>query len=586
MSSAISHPSSAVMFCDYAAMSDGQVLERFVSERDEEAFAILVKRHGPMVLGVCRRILNNGHDAEDAFQAAFLVLARKGSSIVPRQMVGNWLYGVAYRTATKAKSLAGIRRARERQVWALRNEISPNDSMSAEVQLLLDQELARLPDAYRAAIVSCDLQGRTRAETARELGLPEGTISSRLARGRTMLAERLASRGVVVSVGVLALILSAQSAAVAVPASLATSTMKAISTIAAEKTLSATALSTGAFGLAQSVLKAMLIKKLKIGIAILMMVLVLATATSAMRNNSHSPPLLEQQQQQAIERRFTSSPQYLSTPPNAFGISEEAMFANAAEETPAFEAYTETIPRRPEKFDMVPIKGGKFLMAPIEKGGQPREVEVKSFWMGKTEITWEVYDIFAVGLDQTEAEKKKDDALVDKAARARPSHPYGAPDYNFGHAGYPALCMTYKSADRFCQWLSQKTGRKYRLPTEAEFEYAARAGASLEPINIEALKKMAWFKENSEESTHPVGKLVPNAWGLYDMLGNTAEWCTGMDGKPVTRGGSWRTRTRLMTYALRELQQEDWNIDPQDPKSTWWLSGGKFVGFRVVRDAE
>jgi formylglycine-generating enzyme required for sulfatase activity len=234
---------------------------------------------------------------------------------------------------------------------------------------------------------------------------------------------------------------------------------------------------------------------------------------------------------------------------------------------------------------MVAIKGGKFTPA-----GSDKEVEVKNYYIGKTEMTWEVLDIFAFSLDLSEAEKAKDDEWnnVDKTKRARPSKPYGAPDHGFGHQGFAALSMTYKSADKFCAWLSQKTGHKYRLPTEAEWEYAARAGGPAGPIDPAALQKIAWTKDEADDMMHPVGLKAPNAWGLLDILGNGCEWCVGNDGQPCARGGSWSTPVKKLAtagYGIREVQNEKWNsTDPQDPKSSWWLSDGKFVTFRVVRD--
>ena len=160
------------------------------ASKDEAAFEALVRRHGPMVLGVCRRVLRNHHDAEDAFQATFLVLVRKAASIVPREMVANWLYGVAYRTALKARSMIARQRVRERQVTEMPEpEAAEPDDCWRDLQPLLDQELSRLPDKYRVPIVLCDLEGKTGKEAARQLGWPEGTVASRLARGRDDAGE-------------------------------------------------------------------------------------------------------------------------------------------------------------------------------------------------------------------------------------------------------------------------------------------------------------------------------------------------------------------------------------------------------------
>jgi RNA polymerase sigma factor (sigma-70 family) len=181
---------------------DGVLVGRFVDRRDPEAFAELVRRHGPMVWGVCRRALDRP-DAEDAFQATFLVLVRKAGAVSPRGMVANWLYGVARRTAAKARGRAGRRRVRERPVDRV-----PEPAAAAEpaddLRPVLDEELARLPDKLRAAVVLCDLEGKTRAAAARELGWPEGTVSWRLAAARKLLAARLTRRGVTLGAGGLA----------------------------------------------------------------------------------------------------------------------------------------------------------------------------------------------------------------------------------------------------------------------------------------------------------------------------------------------------------------------------------------------
>src|SRR5262245_34801428 len=153
--------------------SDGQLLGQFVERRDEAAFEALVRRHGPMVWGVCQRALGHRQDAEDAFQATFLVLAKKAGSVRPRERVGNWLYGVACNTATRGRTAAGRRRARERQ-GADMPEPEARRCPADDLHEVLDEELSRLPDHYRAPIVLCDLGGRTRKEAARQLGWPEG----------------------------------------------------------------------------------------------------------------------------------------------------------------------------------------------------------------------------------------------------------------------------------------------------------------------------------------------------------------------------------------------------------------------------
>jgi RNA polymerase sigma factor (sigma-70 family) len=268
LSQVVPHLRRAVLRHDGAGMTDGQLLGRFVEQRDEAAFAALVKRHGPMVWGVCCRLLPH-HDAEDAFQATFLVLVRKAASVRPWGMVANWLYGVARQTALKARATAAKRRTRERQVTPMPEVSVAEQDLWHDLRPLLDQELARLPDKYRVAIVLCDLEGKTRKEAARQLGCPEGTLAARLARGRSMLARRLARHGLAVSGGVLAGVLSQGAASAGVPPSAVASTIKAASLVAAGQ--AAGVISAKVATLMEGVLKTMLLTKLKVITAVLLL---------------------------------------------------------------------------------------------------------------------------------------------------------------------------------------------------------------------------------------------------------------------------------------------------------------------------
>jgi RNA polymerase sigma factor (sigma-70 family) len=208
-------------------LDDRELLERFVTRRDEAAFGALLARHGPMVLDVCRRVLPDRSAADDAFQATFLVLARKAGSIGKRELLGNWLYGVAYRTASKAKVTAAKRKARERA--APRPE--PPDPLAEmtvrELFSVLDEELNGLPSRYRAALVLCYLEGKTRDEAAAQLGCSPATLDRRLRRGKDLLRARLARRGVASSAALLPLLLAPGTAAARVPAALGTSVVEA-----------------------------------------------------------------------------------------------------------------------------------------------------------------------------------------------------------------------------------------------------------------------------------------------------------------------------------------------------------------------
>jgi RNA polymerase sigma factor (sigma-70 family) len=258
----------AVLLHDSAQRADGDLLGAFIAHRDATAFAGLVRRHGPMVLGVCRRILRDAHDAEDAFQATFLVLARRATAVVPRTMVGNWLYGVAYRTALEAKRMIARRRSREKQMRDLPQTPVEPKPCTADLQALLDQELSRLPDKLRLPVVLCDLEGRTRREVARQLGIPEGTLSNRLASARRTLAKRLAHRGLTLSAGSLAATL-AQVAGATVPPTLLTTTVRAVAAGTAAAHVAK---------LTEGVLQTMFLAKLKV---VTLILLVLGAVASA-----------------------------------------------------------------------------------------------------------------------------------------------------------------------------------------------------------------------------------------------------------------------------------------------------------------
>jgi RNA polymerase sigma factor (sigma-70 family) len=238
--------------CDGEALTDATLLERFLDRHDEDAFALLVRRHGPMVLGVCRRLLQDSHDAEDAFQATFLVAVRKAASVRPRALFGNWLYGVAYRTALEARARIARRRSKERQVDTMPQapQVAPENDWEP-LRQLLDQELSRLPEKYRVPVVLCELEGRSRRDVARQLGLPEGTLSSRLATARKTLARRLARHHPALSGGALAALTAGASAEVS--PGLARSAVQVVAGAPPQ-----------VVALAEGVLKAMLLTKLKV----------------------------------------------------------------------------------------------------------------------------------------------------------------------------------------------------------------------------------------------------------------------------------------------------------------------------------
>ena len=275
--------------------------------------------------------------------------------------------------------------------------------------------------------------------------------------------------------------------------------------------------------------------------------------------------------------------------------------------------YTETIPGSDVTFEMVGIPGGTFRMgSPDSEAGRDAdegpqvEVAVAPFWMGKHEVTWDEFDQFAfVGNKGVRAIDLPPDAAD---ALTRPTLPYGDEARGFGKGRRPAIDVTWHGAVAYCRWLSEKTGKIYRLPTEAEWEYAARAGATdAAPADLDVV---AWHRDNSDFKPQPVGTRAPNAFGLYDMLGNVAEWTVeayhadryatrakapapvarpvvlpGAERYPhVTRGGSFEDRPAQLRYANRFPSSEEWSLrDPQQPKSIWWHTDAWYVGLRLVR---
>jgi RNA polymerase sigma factor (sigma-70 family) len=276
----------AALRCDGAGLTDKQLLECFLSQKDEAAFEALVRRHGRMVLGVCRRVLSNHHDAEDAFQATFLVLARKAASV---GSLAPWLHGVAYRTALRVRTMNARRRAHEREARNLpRPEIQTDDGWQ-ELLPLVDQELDHLPERYRVAVVLCDLEGMTRRDAARQLGVPEGTLSGRLTRARRLLARRLARYGLSLSGGALATTLAAKTASAGVTTALAASTARG-AVLVANRSVPAGAVPAQVVALTEGVMKTMLLTKLKAVVAVALVVFLGAGAVGLTYRTSAAEP--------------------------------------------------------------------------------------------------------------------------------------------------------------------------------------------------------------------------------------------------------------------------------------------------------
>jgi len=260
------------------------------------------------------------------------------------------------------------------------------------------------------------------------------------------------------------------------------------------------------------------------------------------------------------------------------GLLVHSVMPSAAQ-TPAAsgkkpEPFAQTIPGSAVKMEMISIAGGT-----VKIGNET--VKVKPFFLAKTETPWEVYDAF---LASGEPSPPYDQTEFPPDAVARPSKSYILPDLGWGHDGYPAINISFTSATMFCRWLAAESKKKYRLPTEAEWELACRAGAAgAWKIDKPLLEKSAWYEENSDKTTHPVGKKLPNKFGLYDMLGNTGEWAVDTGGKSVVCGGTFLDPAAEITPANRRRWTPKWQeTDPQFPKSRWWLADAPFAGIRVV----
>ncbi len=281
-------------------------------------------------------------------------------------------------------------------------------------------------------------------------------------------------------------------------------------------------------------------------------------------------------------------------------------------------AYTNTVSGTEVSYSLVPIPAGEFMMGSSsgEKGREANEgpqhpVKISPFWMGQFEVTWNEFELFMY----VDAEKRfKDQIKIDTArekvsdAVARPTKPYVEMSFGMGKDNYPAISMTQHAANKYCEWLSAKTGHFYRLPTEAEWEYACRAGTTTAYSwgdNPADAKQYAWFEANSDFKYAKVGRKKPNPWGLYDMHGNVAEWCLDQydpnydkvksavldpwlkQTSPypqVARGGSWDDGIAKLRSAARRGSDKSWKQqDPQLPKSIWYLTDAQFLGFRIVR---
>jgi formylglycine-generating enzyme required for sulfatase activity len=272
--------------------------------------------------------------------------------------------------------------------------------------------------------------------------------------------------------------------------------------------------------------------------------------------------------------------------------------------------YTVKIPNTDVTFDMLPIPGGEFIVGtPSGEAGRrddegpQRKIRIDPFWMGKHEVTWDEYRLFM--FSQMAKEDVNKDAVVD--AISRPTRPYVEMSFGMGINGFPAISMTQHAANKYAQWLSAKTGQFYRLPTEAEWEYACRAGTTTAYSfgdDASKLGEYAWFGDNSDGKYQKVGAKKPNPWGLHDMHGNVMEWTldqydpAGYNGLPeenpqrvstqpypqTARGGAWTDPADQLRCGSRIGSDPSWKMqDPQLPKSIWYHTDAQGLGFRLVR---
>jgi RNA polymerase sigma factor (sigma-70 family) len=270
---------------DAARQEDARLLDRFVAQRDESAFEALVRRHGPMVLGVCRRLLPDPCDAEDAFQATFLVLLRKAPSLGRRERVAQWLFGVARRTALHARRSAARRQTHEKQAARPPFTDDSEDLTWHDLRPVLDDELDRLPEKYRAPVILCYLEGKTFNEAAALLDWPAGTVSGRLARAREILRQRLTRRGVALTVGLLSVALAERGSA-AVPVSLMVATMRAAHALVAGNAPAVAAVSPSAAALMEGVLQAMFLKQVKTALTVTLSLIFLVLAAGVLTHTT------------------------------------------------------------------------------------------------------------------------------------------------------------------------------------------------------------------------------------------------------------------------------------------------------------
>jgi RNA polymerase sigma factor (sigma-70 family) len=546
-----------------AEAADAELLARFILHRDEAAFTALVRRHGPRVLAVCRRVVRDEHAAEDAFQATFLVLARKAESLTQPELLGSWLYGVAYRTANKAKIEAARRRARERRAVRAQ-EVNPDDECARQdVRAVVEEEVHRLPERYRLPVVLCYLQGQTNAEAARRLGISRGSVATLLARARDKLRRQLTRRGVSLTVGAALAALTESVSAAAVSMALEQGIVKAAALLAAGQTQAAGALAAQAVALAKGVSKGMLMEKLKIPAALLMMTALVGagagigvyragaqeTEATASDTEVHFVPssMAEQPRKHVTapsaeekkEKTTFRTPNFLVTAPSKETAERVGKAAEQQRKALAQLWLGKELPKWPAP---CPIRvtvtkespggasefafdNGRVLSASMHLEGSlthiladglPHEMThmILAYWRGQPLPRWA--DEGAATLSESAASRTKYKRLMDQVLRA--GHPQPLRDLLPNH-GYPRDILTfYPQSHSLTDFLVSSGGREKFLAFIAQGEdegwdkaakahYGYKTVEVLEYVWLEHARKRLADKRNEEPLP---GEKIPN----------------------------------------------------------------------------
>jgi RNA polymerase sigma factor (sigma-70 family) len=550
-----------------AEFSDAQLLERFAAEREESAFTLLMQRHGPMVLSVCRRVLGQDQDAEDAFQATFLALVGQLRIVGKRGTVGGWLYRVAYRIAMKAKMSRGKRKESEREAAAGRTFQPSPDSDWQELRPILDEELNRLPEKYRLPVVLCYLEGKTYAEAARDLGWTKGTVSGRLALARGLLRQRLTRRGLLLSPWLLGTLLSGSASGAALPLELTTRTGQAALLLISGHALTGV-VSAHVIALLKAATQTITIGKLKMGVGLVLLTGLLTAGAGLV---AYSSDQKKEAERQSTRGQFRAVPSITEAPKPL-----KAPFT-VAEAKEAQEAWAKYLGKKVE--EEINLGGGSlrvvFVLIPpgTFKMGSPYEElklngDDKAFPDETPQHNVTITRPFYLGkFHVTQAE------YVQLTGKKNPSFHNGDVARE-DRSRFPVDSVNWADADACRAALEKYLGSgwtKARLPSEAMWEYACRAGTETRwNVGNRLTDADATFGLRAGHFRMPwaVGSGRPNAFGLYDMHGNLSQWCSDRYGKyspgdqtdpegpdkgsvRTFRGGSYYVPARLCRSAAR-----------------------------------